>query len=649
MLFRSALDQCHVPGICNTATGVCTNPNANDGTICSDGNACTTPDTCLAGTCVGAGPLDCNDHKECTDDLCDAVDGCLHSNFPPNTVCEVNGKCDGQGNCIHEGKYPLWKDVYLYWEGVNTKYVDPQWDPAQHPFTYEVRTPGGALVTTVMLYKGQPPVILSLAPGKYIIKEINIPDNYLPAWNNEVTITVTEGQNSGWTLINVITFDLGIKKTGPDCIKEGANEFSLEVKNKGPASVKPVVTDSIKVGTGSSQTLNPILQAGSDTDGDGLIDPTETWTYKVAFTLPAGTSGSIVNTAKVEEDNYLKYYITDPWYLGGDRNKADNTAVLTREKCVCIPTTEICDGKDNDCDGVIDGFTRPSSCGVGACAAAGTETCTAGVWGGNTCKPGQPSAEICDGLDNDCDGTVNEGGNALCAAKVCQQATCTLSGCAYELLPSGTVCEVDGQCNGQGVCIHNAGCSVSNPCCSYSKGGFGGGGTPAQLLAANWGKGPFQNGLTVGLNPGKYDAWDNTMGTPTSGLSTIRAFLHSGGGTSGVISGQYLNPTDAKVAGRGGNLATQTAALTINIRLSGLAGTNMPAGFGNLKYCKVNDALNGKTVNEILVEANKALGSGTLPNGYSFSKMNSLTESLNTAFEGCKPSTFAKSYLKTSC
>ena len=139
------------------------------------------------------------------------------------------------------------------------------------------------------------------------------------------------------------------------------------------------------------------------------------------------------------------------------------------------------------------------------------------------------------------------------------------------------------------------------------------------------------------------------MGTPSSGLATLRAFLHSGGGNSGVISGQYLNPTNAKVAGRGGNLATQTAALTINIRLSGLAGTDMPAGFGNLRYCRANDALNGKTVNEILIEANKALGSGILPNGYSFKIMNGLTESLNTAFEGCKPSAFAKTYLKTIC
>src|SRR5439155_9260528 len=42
----TALDQCHVAGSCDTATGVCSNPNAANGTPCSDGNACTQTDPC---------------------------------------------------------------------------------------------------------------------------------------------------------------------------------------------------------------------------------------------------------------------------------------------------------------------------------------------------------------------------------------------------------------------------------------------------------------------------------------------------------------------------------------------------------------------------------------------------------------------------
>ena len=50
---------------------------------------------------------------------------------------------------------------------------------------------------------------------------------------------------------------------------------------------------------------------------------------------------------------------------------------------------EICDGLDNDCDGAVDeGLTRSTGCGLGVCAGnSGQETCTDGQWGGDTCDP----------------------------------------------------------------------------------------------------------------------------------------------------------------------------------------------------------------------------------------------------------------------
>ncbi len=47
------IDQCHLAGVCNPATGICSNPNKVDTTSCSDGNPCTTGDVCMAGVCGG--------------------------------------------------------------------------------------------------------------------------------------------------------------------------------------------------------------------------------------------------------------------------------------------------------------------------------------------------------------------------------------------------------------------------------------------------------------------------------------------------------------------------------------------------------------------------------------------------------------------
>src|SRR5207245_9936323 len=47
----TALDQCHVAGTCDTTTGVCSNPNKANGTTCNDNNACTSGETCQSGTC----------------------------------------------------------------------------------------------------------------------------------------------------------------------------------------------------------------------------------------------------------------------------------------------------------------------------------------------------------------------------------------------------------------------------------------------------------------------------------------------------------------------------------------------------------------------------------------------------------------------
>jgi hypothetical protein len=72
------------------------------------------------------------------------------------------------------------------------------------------------------------------------------------------------------------------------------------------------------------------------------------------------------------------------------------------------PSPEMCDGLDNNCDGTVD-ESLVQQCGssdVGMCQ-FGTSTCSAGNWG--TCVGNiEPATEMCDGLDNNCDGTIDE-------------------------------------------------------------------------------------------------------------------------------------------------------------------------------------------------------------------------------------------------
>ena len=115
---------------------------------------------------------------------------------------------------------------------------------------------------------------------------------------------------------------------------------------------------------------------------------------------------------------------------------------------------EICDGKDNNCDGSTDEAQGASICGVGACART-LQNCVDGE--AQTCDPLAGSTdEICDGLDNDCDGGTDEDmGTIDCGFGACAQSIPACFGgapntCDPMLGSSPEVCnEIDDDCDGE--------------------------------------------------------------------------------------------------------------------------------------------------------------------------------------------------------
>jgi RHS repeat-associated protein len=67
-LVCAPLDQCHVAGTCDPASG-CSNPVKRDGAACNDGNACTVYDICHAGTCSGDTVPGCDGTRVAVEDL----------------------------------------------------------------------------------------------------------------------------------------------------------------------------------------------------------------------------------------------------------------------------------------------------------------------------------------------------------------------------------------------------------------------------------------------------------------------------------------------------------------------------------------------------------------------------------------------------
>jgi hypothetical protein len=143
---------------------------------------------------------------------------------------------------------------------------------------------------------------------------------------------------------------------------------------------------------------------GLDNDCDGETDED--------FKPPLGNLGLACNNGGVGAC----------WHAGTYVCRADGTVVCDAPPG--IPQQEVCNGIDDDCNGATDDNVpgndgqTPCSTPVGECK-PGIKMCVDGHW---ECSGGTlPTPEVCDGKDNNCNGeidehpTVDEGGNCYAA------------------------------------------------------------------------------------------------------------------------------------------------------------------------------------------------------------------------------------------
>ncbi len=157
------------------------------------------------------------------------------------------------------------------------------------------------------------------------------------------------------------------------------------------------------------------------------------------------------------------------------------------------PAPESCNGVDDDCNGPVDDGIAPITCGLGACQVTAA-ACSGGQPGACTPLPAAPK-EACNGVDDTCDGAVDEGCDCLDGATqgcysgppgaagvgACVKGTQTCAGgawgaCAGEVLPTAEACNgVDDDCNGvadDGLGAVSCGvgaCSATVPACEAGK------------------------------------------------------------------------------------------------------------------------------------------------------------------------------------
>jgi hypothetical protein len=258
-----------------------------------------------------------------------------------------------------------------------------------------------------------------------------------------------------------------------------------------------------------------------------------------------------------------------------------------------------CDGIDNDCDGSSDEdfVSSATTCGVGACASTGMLVCSSGK-PNDSCTPGPAAASdvSCNGIDDDCNGSVDEDFVATtsnCGAGVCARTgmlTCS-SGIANDSCVAGAPTRandpapangVDDDCDGK---VDEDACDTTPK--TYGPGSYNNVTVPAacgHVTVELWGGGGASGGKSVSWSAGS--GGRAGAGGYVTSLLTINGPLTiyvGNGGASGCNAGG-TNPGSSNYAGGSGGTANGNAGGD-TVAAGGGSGGNTSEGGDGGKGC----------------------------------------------------------------
>ncbi len=477
-----------------------------DGTACDDGNACTSSDTCVTGTCTGGPAVNCDDANPCTDDACDPATGCTHTN---NTVqygtCTTAqpGACSagvwqcegGAAYCVPSlGDYGVISTVSVP-DGLIAR-DSGQVEPGDYLITANDRylfnlayrrTPGA-------LYDGFKFRVFDPLNGMALVKEANAGTHSFYADGvvaDDQYLYAIEWTNTPVARVWRIDWHTGQLLEGPWTVNQSGGASASPVNGQLDWVHGEVVLGALSgkvvyrypAGPWAPNGAVPMIPLSNEPSTTGVLATDGFYLYAKRWDTYAGddvvrrfgtgygstTLGAFEGTltaTPTTKSLSMAYFVDGYLY-----NPTGDPHVLERIH-VSASSAEVCDGVDNDCDGATDEDIagKGSVCAPTACAtdadcddgvACTVDTC---VGGGQGCAHLPQDASCDDGI--------------ACTVDTCD----LLAGCTAApddaACDDGIACTTD-TCDTAAGCLatpNDAACDDGNACngtesCSTSAGG----------------------------------------------------------------------------------------------------------------------------------------------------------------------------------